>query len=108
MGEKKISERKLIFLTVILLVIAGLIRLISYRAGYALFYLAFIPYFYLRLKFYIKRRKNLSKLDVFRRTILILMVFTILMNMLGMQNIEFLLLLLLAIDYLLLSNYKEL
>lgn len=107
MVRKKISDRKLIFLTVALLIVAGLIRLISYKAGYILFYLAFMPFLFHRVVFYIKRGRNLSKLNVYRRTILILMVFTIVMNMMGIQDIEFFLLILLAIDYLLISNFKE-
>lgn len=106
MGTVKISERKLILLTVGCLVIAGLVRLANYMVGTVFFYLAFCPYIYHRLKFYIINRRGISKLDVNRRTILIIMVFIIVMNAIGLQNIEFLLLLLLGLDFLLLSNHR--
>lgn len=106
MAKREKKEPRLIFLTVILLIVAGLIRLMSYKVGYVLFYLAFLPYLFCRIRFYIKKGRTLTKLDVYRRSILILMVFTIVMNFIGFQNIEFLLILLLGVDYLLLSNFR--
>lgn len=107
MAERKISERKLILLTVGLLIITGIVRLISYRVGVILFYLSFAPFVYHRIVFYFKNKGNLADVDKYRRITLILMLFTIGMNIIGWQDIEFILLFILAIDYLIIVNSKS-
>lgn len=107
MAEKKFSERKLILFTVGLLIVAGLIRLVNYKVGLVFFYLAFIPFVWHRLRFYFKNRKNLLNVDKYRKITLIVMLATILMNIIGLQDIEFFLLFLLAIDYLIIVNSKN-
>ncbi|MGE0078247.1 MAG: hypothetical protein AB7S48_10345 [Bacteroidales bacterium] len=107
MAERKVSERKLILLTVGFLIIAGIIRLISYRVGAVFFYLAFVPFVFHRVTFYIKNKSVLSNVDKYRKYTLILMLFTIGMNIIGWQDIEFFLLFILAIDYLIIVNRKK-
>jgi hypothetical protein len=107
MAEKKFSERKLILFTVGLLIFAGLVRLVNYRVGLVFFYLAFVPFVYHRAMFYLRNRKNLSNVDKYRRITLIVMLATIVMNIIGLQDIEFFLLFILAIDYLIIVNSKN-
>ncbi len=107
MAEKKFSERKLILFTVGLLIVAGLIRLINYKVGLVFFYLAFIPFVYHRVRFYLRNKTNLSNVDKYRKITLIIMLVTIVMNIIGLQDIEFFLLFILAIDYLIIVNTKS-
>ena len=107
MAEKKISERKLILFTVGLLIVAGLIRLVNYKVGVVFFYLAFIPFIYHRVKFYYKNRVNLSNVDKYRKITLILILITIALNFIGWQDIEFFLLFILAVDYLIIVNSRK-
>ncbi|MCB8964121.1 MAG: hypothetical protein H6536_03650 [Bacteroidales bacterium] len=107
MAEKRFSERKLVLFTVGLLIVAGIIRLISYRVGVVFFYLAFVPFLYHRLMFYIKHKGELTSIDRYRRVTLIAMLATIGLNIIGLQDIEFFLLFMLAIDYLIIVNTKK-
>jgi hypothetical protein len=100
MGKIRISERKLILFTVGLLIVAGLVRLGFYKVGVWLFYLAFVPMILHRLSFYIRNRQKLHKADRYRRFTLGFIVATIILNLLGFQDVEFVLLIVLAIDYL--------
>ncbi|BDX39566.1 hypothetical protein CYCD_29210 [Tenuifilaceae bacterium CYCD] len=107
MAERKFSERKLILFTVGLLIFAGIVRLISYRIGVVFFYLAFGPFLYHRIKFYYRNRVNLTQVDKYRKITLIVMLVTICLNIIGLQDIEFFLLFILAIDYLIIVNAKK-
>jgi len=100
MGKVRISERKLILFTVGLLLVAGLIRLVFYKLGVWMFYLAFVPIVVYRLIFYILNWKNLGKVDRNRRYTLGIIIVTIILNLLGFQDVEFVLLFVLGIDYL--------
>ncbi len=100
MGKIRISERKLILFTVGLLIVAGIVRLGFYKVGVWLFYLAFVPIILYRLRFYIRNVKNLHKVDRYRRFTLGFIIATIILNLLGFQDVEFVLLFVLAIDYL--------
>ena len=107
MAEKKFSERKLILFTVGLLIVAGLIRLVNYKVGLVFFYLSFIPFVWHRVRFYLRNKSNLSSVDKYRKITLIVMLATIVMNIVGFQDIEFFLLFMLAIDYLIIVNSKN-
>ncbi len=107
MAERKFSERKLILFTVGLLIFAGIVRLMSYRIGVVFFYLAFVPFLYHRIKFYYRNRVNLTQVDRYRKITLIVMLGTICLNIIGLQDIEFFLLFILAIDYLIIVNTKK-
>jgi len=105
--EKRISERKVIIYAAILVVIAGLIKLLSYKIGITLFYLAFSAFIVYRLNFYYKLRGNQkSQNDRYRLVVLISMIATIILNILGIQDVEFFLLFLLMVDFLLVINNK--
>jgi len=105
MGKIRVSERKLILFTVGLLIIAGLVRLGFYRFGKILFYLSFAPLVFHRVRVYVSSKKvELAKVDKQRRFTLAFIIGTITLNLLGFQDVEFVLLLLLAIDYLIVDN----
>jgi hypothetical protein len=100
MEQIRISERKLILFTVGLLIVAGIVRLGFYKLGVWLFYLAFAPIVLYRLRFYIRNNKNLQKVDRNRLYTLGVIIATIILNLLGFQDVEFVLLFVLAVDYL--------
>jgi tellurite resistance protein TehA-like permease len=105
--DKRISERKVIIFTTSLVVISGLIKLLSYKIGIVLFYLAFSLFIIYRLNFYFKLRgKEKSQNDRYRFIVLIAMIATIILNILGIQDVEFFLLFLLMVDFLLVINKK--
>lgn len=106
--KRKISERKVLIFTAALILIAGLIRVVKYPLGFVLFYLAFLPYILYRLNYY----KNLkgqqkSQVDNYRLVILITIIVSIILNLIGLQDVEFFLLFLLMIDFLLVINKKD-
>lgn len=105
--RQRISERQYILLTVGLLIVAGLVRLASYRVGYVLFYLALVPFLLHRIRHHVLHRKKSTKVDAYRRITLYLMLFSLLLNLLGFQRGDFLLLLLLGADYLILSYHGD-
>ena len=88
-----------------LLIVAGVVRLAYYKAGYMLFYLALVPFIAHRIKHYIVNRKRLNKADGYRKITLFLMLFCLLLNLTKFQRTDFLLLLLLGIDYLILAYH---
>lgn len=100
MGTLRISERKVILFTVGLLLLAGIVRLVFFRMGVWLFYLAFVPIVLHRVRFYFINRNNLQRVDRYRRFTLGFILLTIILNLLGFQDVEFVLLFVLAIDYL--------
>ncbi len=103
--EKKISERKVLIFTTALIIFTGLIRIFNYPLGFVLFYLAFLPYIIYRFKYYYKRRgKSKEQIDSYRFIILVTIIITILLNLIGIQDVEFFLLFLLMIDFLLVIN----
>lgn len=105
--KRRISEHRYILLTVGLLIVAGAIRLAYYKVGFVLFYLALVPFIVHRVKHYIVNRKRLSKADGHRKITLYLMLFTLLLNALRFQRADFLLLMLLGIDYLIISYHDD-
>lgn len=100
MKHLRLSERKLILLTVGLLIVAGLVRLGFYRLGGWLFYLAFVPFVLHRFRYYYINWNNLQKVDRYRLYTLGFILLNIILNLLGFQDVEFVLLFVLAIDYL--------
>jgi hypothetical protein len=105
--EKRISERKVIIFTTSLVVVSGLIKLLSYKIGIVLFYIAFSLFIIYRINFYYKLRGNeKSQNGRYRLVVLSAMIATIILNILGIQDVEFFLLFLLMVDFLLVINNK--
>jgi len=105
--EKKISERKVIVFTTGFVIFAGLVRLVNYLIGIVLFYLAFLPFIIYRINYYYKLQgKPKTQVDNYRLIILVSMIITIILNLLGIQDVEFFLIFLLMIDFLLVINKK--
>jgi len=103
----QISERKIIIFTTLLIVFAGLVRLMRYSVGIVLFYLAFVPYIIYRVSYYRKLKgKEKSQHDRYRFAVLVAIILTILLNLIGIQDVEFFLLFLLMIDFLIVINKK--
>jgi hypothetical protein len=103
--ETKISERKIIIFTAGIIVVAGLVRMLKYALGIVLFYLAFLPYILYRTNYYFKLKgKQKTQIDRYRLIILVSMIITIILNLIGIQDVEFFLLFLLMIDFLLVIN----
>ena len=106
--ETKISERKVIIFTAFFIVLAGLVKLVSYKVGIVFFYLAFVPYLVYRFKYHYKLRgKQTDQVDRYRFMVLVAMLLTILLNVLGIQDVEFFLLFLLMVDFLIVINRKS-
>jgi hypothetical protein len=106
--DTKISERKVLIYTAILIVFAGLVRILKYSVGFVLFYLAFLPFIIYRINYYFKLKgKPKSQTDKYRLIILVTMIISILLNLVGIQDVDFLLLFLLMIDFLLVINKKD-
>lgn len=103
--EKKISERKVLIFTAALIVFTGLVRIFNYPLGFVLFYLAFLPYLIYRFKYYLKLRgKSQEQIDRYRFIILVTIIISMVLNLIGVQDVEFFLLFLLMIDFLLVIN----
>ncbi|RPH32297.1 MAG: hypothetical protein EHM93_09975 [Bacteroidales bacterium] len=103
--DKKISERKVLIFTSALIVFTGLVRILNYPVGFVLFYIAFLPYIFYRLSYYYKLRgKAKVQIDKYRLIILVTIIISILLNLIGVQDVEFFLLFLLMIDFLLVIN----
>lgn len=103
--EKKVSERKVLIFTIVLIVFTGLVRIFNYPLGFVLFYLAFLPYIIYRLKYYHRLKgKQKEQIDKYRFIILVTIIITILLNLIGIQDVEFFLLFLIMIDFLLVIN----
>lgn len=108
MGNKRISERKVIVYTAGLLLFTGVIRYLFYSVGSVLFYLAFAPYVFYRAYSYHGRRKSgtTTSIDFVRNIVLAIMLVTIVLNIAGWQEADFFLLFLLMVDYLLVINKR--
>ena len=105
--EKKISERKIILYTSALILFAGLVRMLNYSIGFVFFYLAFLPFIFYRVNYYYKLQgKPKNQHDKYRLIILVTIIITILLNLMGVQDVEFFLLFMLMIDFLLVINRK--
>jgi len=103
--ETKISERKVIIFTAGLIVLAGLLRMLNYTLGIVIFYLAFLPYIIYRTNYYSRfKGKQKLQIDRYRLIILVSTIITIILNLIGIQDVEFFLLFLLMIDFLLVIN----
>lgn len=106
--EKKVSERKILIYTTGLIVFAGLIRIVKYPIGIVLFYLAFLPFIIYRINYYYKLKgKQKTQVDKYRLITLVSIILTILLNLIGIQDVEFLLLFLLMVDFLIVINNKS-
>jgi len=107
MGQKKISERKVIEYTAGLVVFTGIIRFFFYSAGTVLFYLAFAPFLTYRLVSIVRSRKeDKSPIRLYRGIVVTLMLVTIALNVAGWQEADFFLIFLLMVDYLLVINKR--
>ena len=105
--EKTVSERKILVYTSALIVFAGLVRILKYSVGFFLFYLAFLPFIIYRVSYYFKLKgKPKTQHDSYRLIILVTIIITILLNLIGIQDVEFFLLFLLMIDFLLVIKKK--
>ncbi len=105
--ETKVSERKVIIVTAFFIVLAGLVKLVNYKIGIVFFYLAFVPYLVYRFNYHYKLRgKQKTQVDKYRFMVLAAMLVTILLNVLGIQDVEFFLLFLLMVDFLIVINRK--
>ncbi|MDY0255337.1 MAG: hypothetical protein RBR30_13140 [Tenuifilaceae bacterium] len=107
MGQKRISERKVIEYTAGLVVLAGIVRFFAYSTGNVLFHLAFVPFLIYRLLAVVKSRKDdHSSIKLYRGIVMVLMIITIALNGAGWQEADFLLIFLLMVDYLLVINKR--
>ncbi len=108
MGNRRISEQKVIVYTAGLLLLTGVIRYMFYSVGSVLFYLAFAPYLIYRVYSYYNRKKSgsLTSTDFIRNIVLVIMLVTIVLNIAGWQEADFFLLFLLMVDYLLVINKR--
>lgn len=105
MGKRKISERKVILYTAGLILFAGIVRYLAYSVGSVMFYLAFLPFLLYRFISILKQRKNTAApIDFYRTLVLIFMLITIVFNVAGWQDADFVLLFLLMVDFLLVIN----
>lgn len=105
MVKRKISERKVILYTAGLLLFAGIIRYFAYSVGSIMFYLAFLPFLLYRFISIIKHRKSrAAPIDFYRTLVLVFMLITIIFNVAGWQDADFVLLFLLMVDFLLVIN----
>ena len=105
--ETRVSERKVIIFTAVLIILAGLVKLISYKVGIVLFYLPFLAFITYRTYYYFKLRgKQKTQLERYRLMVIVSMIITIILNIVGIQDVEFFLLVLLMIDFLMVINRK--
>ncbi|HOP04191.1 MAG TPA: hypothetical protein PL017_07270 [Tenuifilaceae bacterium] len=103
----KLSERRVILLTVSLIVLSGILSQFNYTIGIVLFYVSFAPYLTYRVIRILKKRwGNFNRVDKYRFVVLIVMIVSLTFNILGWQEADFFLLFLLMVDFLLVYNKK--
>jgi hypothetical protein len=84
--------------------LGGLIRIGNYELSSWILNSAFVPYFIVRSVFYLTRRRRLTPVEKYRLAVLAIIFTIVLLNFFAVYRIEFLLLILLMIDYLLVAR----
>ena len=101
------SDKQLIYLTVGLVILGGLIRLFNYKISTYVLNVAFIPYLLIWGAYYVTHRKGKWSRVHKQRFVLLLVLFVlILLNSFTMFKTEFLMVFILLIDYLLVINKR--
>ncbi|MDR1406397.1 MAG: hypothetical protein LBI89_04255 [Prevotellaceae bacterium] len=101
------DDRKLLYLTAALVIFGGMVRILNHRLSVWLLNSAFIPYFVMRFLFYFKnRRRRWMQVEKHRSIILAVLSGIVILNFFTAYRIEFLLLILLMIDYLFVVNER--
>ncbi len=94
-------DKKLLYLTAILVVLGGLVRIVHFGVSVWVFNIAFVPYFVMRALFYYKNRKRPWTPAERHRCIVLAVLFTVVaLNCFTAYRVEFVMLILLMIDYL--------
>jgi hypothetical protein len=99
------NDRKLLYLTAAIVLVGGLFRAFNlFEISVWLLNGAFIPYFVMRFGYYLAARKRRWSFSEKRRFVFLALIFIIVvLNFFTPFRIEFLLLLLLLLDYLFLN-----
>jgi hypothetical protein len=99
------DDRKLLYLTAALVILGGMVRIVNHPVSVWLLNGAFIPYFVMRFLFYFKNHQRpWTLIEKYRFTILAVLSGIVVLNFFAAYRIEFLLLILLMIDYLFVVN----
>jgi hypothetical protein len=99
------DDKKLLYLTAALVILGGMVRIGNHLLSVWILNGAFIPYFVMRFIFYFKnRQRRWALLEKYRFTILAVLFGIVVLNFFAAYRIEFLLLILLMIDYLFVVN----
>jgi hypothetical protein len=99
------DDRKLLYLTAALVILGGMVRIANHSLSVWLLNGAFIPYFAMRFMFYFKnRQRSWTIIERYRFAILAVLSSVVVLNFFASYRIEFLLLILLMIDYLFVVN----
>ncbi|MDR3133857.1 MAG: hypothetical protein LBU42_07520 [Prevotellaceae bacterium] len=99
------DDRKLLYLTAGLVVFGGIVRIVNHPLSVWLLNAAFIPYFIMRFIFYFKnRQRTWTAIERYRLSIFAVLFIIVVLNFFASYRIEFLLLILLMIDYLFVVN----
>jgi hypothetical protein len=99
------DDRQLLYLTAGLVILGGMVRIANHALSVWLLNGAFIPYFLMRFGCYFKnRRRRLTLIERYRFVILAVLFCVVVLNFFASYRIEFLLLILLMIDYLFVVN----
>jgi hypothetical protein len=99
------DDRKLLYLTATLVILGGMVRIVNHSVSVWLLNGAFIPYFVMRFLFYFKnRQRSWTIIERYRFVILAVLFSVVVLNFFASYRIEFLLLILLMIDYLFVVN----
>ncbi len=109
------DDKELLYVTIALVVVGGLVRTFDLGASRWLLLFAFVPYFVMRSRFYYThRRREWTTVEKQRFIVLLLLLGAILMNFLTLAfrifprfRAEFLILFLLLTDYLFVVNQRK-
>jgi hypothetical protein len=94
-----------LYLTAALVILGGMVRIVNHPLSVWLLNGAFIPYFVVRFTFYVKNRpRRWTVIERYRFTILAVLFGVVVLNFFASYRIEFLLLILLMVDYLFVVN----
>ena len=105
LGDWLRDDRKLLYLTAALVILGGMVRIVNHPLSVWLLNGAFIPYFVMRIAFYFNNRpRRWTVIERYRFAILAVLFSVVILNFFTSYRIEFLLLILLMIDYLFVVN----
>jgi hypothetical protein len=94
------DDKKLLYLTAALVIFGGLVRIVHYPLSVWLLNGAFIPYFVMRFRFYFQnRRRSWTLVEKYRFACWAALSAIVILNFFAAYRIEFLLLILLLVDY---------